>query len=1288
MIPSLWIKIEELPLTANGKLNKKALPTPDFTAATAEKFVAPIGEVEQALAVVWQEVLMLDQVGRKDNFFELGGDSIISIQIVSRVRQLGYQLKPGDLFEYQSLMDLAQRVATTGVDEKAEQELLSGTLGLTPIQHWFFESDYANPNHFNQAVLLQIDKDVSSDLLAKAFRKITAHHDALRMQFKRQGDTWSAEYGDTLGELEEVDLRSNNGDWSEQLSAKCRQYQAQLDVEKGPLVRMVRFYTPASQTADRLFVLAHHLGIDGVSWRILLADMERCLSAPENELGPKGSSYRQWQQALSHYATRPSTEAQLPFWQEMIKGYQALPVDISPASPFEMAHVIAYEEKLNTEWTDHLLKSCHRAYRTGLPDLLLTALAQTFCRWLDKEEIVIGLEGHGREAIDESIDLGRTVGWFTSLYPVALKRGRSDRSDSWIKSIKESLRKIKDKGLAYGVLRYLHPDAALRQHLNKPAWDIEFNYLGQTDNVLQPKGFLKPAAEPTGSTSDPANSRSVRLVINAWIKEGQLEMAWHYSTANYLAATITSLAKAFMANLRTLIADCMALSQTQATPSDFQLSHLLSPWELDAFLDAKPNRRNSIQALYPLSPIQEGLLFHSLMAEGEETYINQFSCELQGLDIAAFKQSWANLQEQYTILRTAFYANDFDQALQAVYQSVDLPIHLEDYSERSEQEKKDRIATFLQQDRERGFDLEQAPLFRVQLFQLSEDRYQMIWTHHHIINDGWSTPLIFNQLLTHYEQKRLGQTPTPQAEDHYEDYIRYIESQDQTAAQDYWKQHLHALSGPCLLPFVAHHPGRNKGGTSMACELVSLSNQHHEALRAYAHRHHLTINTILQGIWAYILSIYTSRKEVVFGVTVSGRPADLAGAEHRVGPYINTIPFLVEIDHTAPISEWLSNIQSIHTESRQYQYSTLNDIQGWNGIVGDFFDSLMVYENYPMEESLSDVGDLKIGSIRVEENTNYLLTITIKPGATFQIELHYNAELLAVQYVKRLAGHLNRVLEEVVTEKSAHLSELSLLTKAELAQLQSFQGPKSYYPQRESIVSILGSQAMQHKDKIAVRCREVQWTYEQLDHRSNQMGHYLRSKGIRPEQVVSVCLDRSVELLLSLWSLLKSGGVYLPLDPGYPPQRINQLLRESGSGYLLTSQSIVSKQEEALKKEVEILLIEEVLAALDNYPTSSITEEIPGDQLAYVIYTSGSTGRPKGAMIEHRGMLNHLYAKITDLGLNEESRVLQNATQTFDISIWQLLVGQLVGGETVIYPQEVVLDSARFVSNWLADELS
>ncbi|MBC9909360.1 non-ribosomal peptide synthase/polyketide synthase [Chitinophaga varians] len=1284
MVPSLLVAMERIPVTANGKVDKAALPEP-YTATTHTRAVLN-GEVEQTLAVIWEELLGVKNIGRNDNFFELGGDSIITIQVVGRAKRFGYDLKPKDLFVHQTIAGLAASLAT-GKEKviRSEQGVLTGNSGLTPIQQWYLE-DETIAKHFIQQLFVGIDKQIDATIAETAVQQLLLRHDSLRFTYTHKHNGWRQHYGNYAGELEVVDLRDiDAADYAATLANYCDQFQASLQPEQGILVRAVLFLTPDSEAANRLLIIVHHLAVDGVSWQIMQDDLEIMLDSLSKgtpvTAAHKTSSYREWQQALVEYGQRKPLLQQRDYWQDIVQQYHPLKVDKPYHGELTGNDMDTYVMHLDATLTQLLLQEAPKAYHTEINDMLLTALSTALHAW-NGAGVVVGLEGHGREEISANIDISNTVGWFTSLYPVWLNNSADTAPGILLKEIKEQLRQLPQKGIGYGVLKYINNEEALQ---GRDPWDITFNYLGQVDAARRNSKWFSaaPEAPGTGNTTDVKVRH--KISVNGSVENGELVLYWSYSTHHYHGSTIQALAEKYRAQLQQLIAHAVAQANLQPvfTPSDYGLGDIVTNTELDQFLDAPHagggTRRNHITGLYRLSSLQEGMLFHGLYNSSDGIYIQQLCCTLDAPDIPVLKASWQHLVQHHSVLRSSFFANVFRIPVQCVQQQVTIPFDELDYRQMDAAAQEAAWTAYEAADLVKGFDFNTPPLMRIALIRLADEQYRMVWTFHHLLLDGWSGSVAVEELLQTYDQLMAGKKPVVTEEEKYEDYIRYLERRDQEEEMAYWKNYLASADSGTLLPFISATAERTKGKGIYEVQEMQLEGAKAKQLLSYAQQHRITVNTVIQAVWAYLLYRYTSQQQVTYGVTVSGRPDDLPGVEKRVGMYINTLPFHTTIDREQGIAAWLQQIQQQQVQSREHQYTSLNDMQRWMEIPGDLFDNFLVFENYPVSDLLSThQWQLQMDNIEMRDHANYPLGIAAVVGESVAVRFKYNTALLDRVYVTALRGHFQQVLEFIVGHPAASIRDIVLLNKQEQAHIAvDFNAmPVTYDAAEKTIIDLFRERVAVAPESIALLFEEQVLTYQELDIRANQLAHYLAGKGVQQETLVPVCMERSPEMIIAILGILKAGGAYLPIDPSYPAARITYLLEDSHATMLVSSRELADELD--TPAHIHIIRTDADRRMINSQPTQAPAVVHAPRHLAYVIYTSGSTGNPKGVMIEHKSVVNLALSQAASLRLIPGMRTLQFAAFGFDASCYEIFNTLLSGGSLVLPRKEDLLAADKF----------
>ena len=710
----------------------------------------------------------------------------------------------------------------------------------------------------------------------------------------------------------------------------------------------------------------------------------------------------------------------------------------------------------------------------------------------------------------------------------------------------------------------------------------------------------------------------------------------------------------------------------------------------------------NVEDVYPLSPIQEGMLFHTLNEPNSGIYFNQYHCILSGdIDVGKYKQAWKLIVERHQALRTAFIWEGLDEPLQIVRSKIDLNWKEEDWTGLSSNEFNDGFESFMKNDRESGFNIEQAPLMRFTLIKQTDKSYQFVWSFHHIISDGWSTRTILKEVLDTYdafcqEQQLLLIDRRP-----YRDYIAWLQQQNFSKAEIFWKKMLKGFSAPTSLGNVTSRTLENGHGEM---EML-LSQKMTDELRKFARTNRLTLNTLFQGAWAVLLSRYSNESEVVFGATVSARPMDLKGAEEMIGLFINTLPVKVRIDNETPVLSLLTGLQEQQIEMRQFEYSPLVEVKRCSDVPGgqNLFNSIVVFENFPIDKApVEKLKKLKISDVRYREQSNYPIAILAVPGTRLQLIINYDRNLFREDTVNRILGHFQTVLLSFINNPNQRLSSLTLLTKTERQQLLfEWNQNEKEYPQDLCIHQLIEKQVVINKNKTAIICessnQEQEMSYIELNQRSNQLAHYLRKVGIVPDELVGILMYRSVEMIVSILGVLKAGGAYVPLDPEYPEERLKYMLEDTKSSILLTQQRLLkrfqdleytkrdgdyhkkdkldddmltsnSKNQSSINN-VRVICLDTEMSKINLESKDNPTHYASSKNIAYVIYTSGSTGSPKGVMVTHGNLMHSTHARFSYYKNTVQSFLLLSSF-AFDSSVAGIFWTLCSGGTLCIPDQE------------------
>ncbi|WP_018882875.1 non-ribosomal peptide synthetase, partial [Paenibacillus massiliensis] len=1273
MVPSYFVELPQLPLTPNGKVDRRALPEPEGRIDTGQDYVAARNAVESVLTSVWQSVLGIPQVGVLDNFFHLGGDSIKAIQVSSRLLQNGYKLEMRELFQYPTIAELSGRVQQ--VIRIADQGEVTGAVALTPIQHWFLEQQPANPEHYNQALLLHREDHMDEAALRVAIHQVVEHHDALRIVLRQTNDggyeAWNRSIQD--GEaynLDVVDLThvSSQADVARLLEEKASDIQSSIQLENGPLVRLGLF---RCADGDHLLIAIHHLVVDGVSWRILLEDLasgyEQAVRGESVQLPNKTDSFQMWADGLQQYAHSAALDKERAYWQgiERTEAAEAkLPKDYvrkSAAKP-----QLRDDRTLTVTWTaeetEQFLKQAHRAYNTEANDLLLTALGIAIHEWAGLSQVLVNLEGHGREAIVPNVDITRTVGWFTSQFPVVLDLGEGQDVGQCVKRVKEGLRRVPQKGVGYGILRYLSSQAGEQEAVQSnekgqksPAFMIEpeisFNYLGQFDQDLSNSAFRMSTYSSGASISDTLTKRYA-LDLNSMISAGVLELTISYSSKTFMKKTIKQLAELLQTSLQHVLAHCVGKEVPELTPSDLSFQGLTAG-ELEHIV-TQTAAAGELDNIYALTPMQKGILFHGLMEPQSSAYFEQATFELQGsFQIEAFAHSLNQLVARHQIFRTNFYSGWHEQPLQVVYCNKAADFRFQDLRSMGESEQSSYIIEYAKRDQAEGFDFSTGALMRVSVLRTDEESYRFVWSFHHILMDGWCLFLIVGEAFNTYFDVLAGRTPELAPVTPYSEYIEWLERQDNTEAERFWSDYFTGFEQQTTLPQAKVLDAQAKGYEANKLSFT-LGRELTQQMDSLVKQQQVTVNTLLQAAWGVVLQRYNNSRDVVFGSVVSGRSADIPGIDKMIGLFINTVPVRIHSEEEVTFVELMKRTQEHALASRSYETYPLYEIQALTEQKQDLVNHIMVFENYPVEQRMEemgsrDAGGFTIANASMSEQTNYDFNITIVPGDNIHVHLEYNALVFDRSAIRQIAEHWVYVMEQVISSPHARVDDLELVTVNERASILDgfasvgvLEGLDTtgvaglFHPYVEQQAKLI-------PEHVAVVYEGQQLTYRELNERANQLARRLREEGIGRESIVGILSERSVDMLVGVLAVWKAGGAYVPLDADYPSERIRFMLADSGATVLLTQKGLLAQQEaleagseskaaDELRLRQVLELDDESLYAGDDSNLEWINE--PQD-LAYVIYTSGTTGRPKGVMIEHRSLVNTAAAYRRDYRLSE-----------------------------------------------------
>ncbi|MDG9723032.1 non-ribosomal peptide synthetase [Streptomyces sp. DH41] len=1239
MVPAHIVVLREFPLTANGKIDREALPEPVIGSATA---VPPATENERAVCAAVAGLLRLDETGVDQDFFQLGGDSILAISLLGALRNAGLHVTARQIFGHSTLGALAAVASREDTSTVDHRDIEYGSVVGSPVVRWLGETTDAIDG-FVQSVVLNTPADLTPGALDGVLTAVVRQHPMLRAKLVR-GDRWSfdipkaGEAGEAVPYWQESDRP---------LDECVALATGLLDPTDGVMLRAVW-----RREARQLVVVVHHVVIDGVSWRVLMEDLatawrQTAMGVPV-ELPPTGTSFRRWTQLLE----RAAFDADGACFRRPLPGTDEPLGRRAPTEADTVARERVRTVTVGAEITAALLGEIPAKFHAGVNDVLLTALAVTLARWRrdlgqDQTFAHIELEGHGREgrfvapSAGFEPELSRTVGWFTTLFPVTVDPGAApdptapEYLTAALKAVKEDLSRIPDNGISYGALRYLaHTD------FDAPAPQVLFNYLGRFDAGVREDWQLAYTTGQLGERRDPRMRLPRALEFNAIAEPapatGAHELVTTISWPDGMftekdIATIESYYRAALAGLA-------ALDTGGHSPSDFAPVPLTQA-DVDA-LDGP-----ALRDILPLTPLQEGLYFHSVYDDDSTgSYVEQQLLTLDG-EVDAGRLAAAatrlltlhpNLAARFTALADGRVVSVLENGVEAPFTTLDRPGITDD-----------EIRVFAERDRRTGFDLATGPLMRYTLVRGGAGRNVLVQTVHHIIADGWSVPRMLRTLLTEYHAPGTGYPLSG-----FPDYVRLLAGRDDAASDRVWRDQLAELPGPSLVA-QGHTPSDRFADTA-----VDPEQDLDRAVRSAG----VPLSVAVHSAWAVTLGGILHGTDVVFGSTVSGRDADLPGIEDMVGLFINTIPVRARWSRNTTARELLASVRAHQSAVLPHQHVSLARIVRQAG-AGPLFDTLVVFDVATDLAGLRRPDDtLVVTGIVNEGAPHYPLTLVVErtPDDRPRFNLVYDGELLREAGAREILDTFTRTLTALLTRPDAPVDALAS------------EGTRRPAPSAPTTLSELFDAAAR-RDPTATAVTQCgldggtrSLTYGELADAKERLASALRTAGVGPGRRVAVAVPPSVEQVTALVAVVGAGGAYVPLDPAYPDERLEYILTDAAPQVVLVAPDQRDRFTRLLSRTG--MPAARVLVQGDEPPSTSTVPGPGADRHdpAYVIYTSGSTGRPKGVVVPHAGVVTLLAGTRPDMDFGADDVWVQFHSFSFDFAVWELWGALAHGGELLV----------------------
>lgn len=1267
MVPSAVVVLDELPVTINGKLDRAALPAP----AVQSGGRAPRTDRERLLCAVVAAAFDVPEVSVDDDFFGLGGDSISAITVCSELRAAGLDVRPRDFLSGSSFATLAAGATETVAQEVGPAVAAEGAFPAPPIVAALLGPDPAARDiaGYAQWIAPELPAGATAETVRAALEAVVSAHPALRLRLSGPA-TLTVEAA-----APPLEVSAGAGTVEETAAALA----AELDPATGVVLRgrIVRSPGREAGSPDRLVLVIHHLAVDGVSWRVLLQDLPQAhrdvAAGRAPALRAEATPWRAHALALAEQGENGTYRGELDHWRAALADAERLGDRLlDPAADRVATAAVTYtrtEAPVALAVTERLA----RAYRANAEEILLAALALALrlrrrrAGCAPRSTATVTVEGHGREQVLPAADLARTVGWFTVEHPVGLPVPVEDdelddalagggAAGRLVRAVKEARRGVPGRGIGYGVLRHLDPEAGPLG----AAPDVVFNYLGRF--ATPDDGWRLPGDTPFAVLDPAAKALEQVLAINCFDGADGLTVEWTAASGVLDAAAVVELQECWSEALAALAAHAERIGPDGGglTPSDLPLV-TLDQADIDLL-----ERDGPIADVLPATALQVGLAYQSqLLADGEpDVYVVQAATHLDGpVDPERMAAAAAELLRRVPSLRTRLGYTASSDVVQVVPLSVRPDFTYVDLTDRA-----DPAAAFTEiaaAEQARRFDPSTAPLIRFLLCRTGTDAHRLALTNHHSLLDGWSMPIAGRTLLAIYAE--LGGGPVAPASAPLDGYYRWRAGRDVPAARAAWGEELAGLEAPTLLAPTG------SGAADAAPEriLVELDDDLTHGLAELARARGVTLTSVLHTAWGLLLGRLTGRRDVVFGCPVSGRPVEVPDVGTMVGQLGETIAVRVRATPGQPVGEVLADVHRRALALSDHHHLGLVEITRAAGL-GELFDTMVVTENFPLSDRHVQPIEpgLDLTGVDITDATHYPLTVVVLPGERLTLGLGYRTDVLSERTVRAYGRWLTAVLRAVVAAPDTPVGAIGTLPAEERAAMLAL-GDVPLRGRYGPLLEEFGAHVAASPGHPAVVCGDRQLTYRELDEAANRLAHRLLADGVRQQDVVAVFAERGLPWYVAVFGVLKAGAVYLPLDPSYPAARLRFLLEDAAPSAVLTCGDVPESATASVPDTMPVRAVDPWDTAGDATDPVHARASLTPDALAYIIYTSGTTGRPKGVAVSHRGLPDLMAFVVEVLGFRPDERVLQTGSPSFDISVLQVLGPLMAGATSVVAPDAV-----------------
>jgi amino acid adenylation domain-containing protein/FkbM family methyltransferase len=1260
-IPSRFFIVESIPVTVSGKTDFGALRNMTDSSATVSVRDPPRGPLETLLAETWRDGLRIELPGRDDNVFDLGADSILIVQFVAALAGKGIACSVNDVFHYQTIAELATMLSARKNELVVVRQVAPHFGPVSPIQSRFLSSDSHNGAADVFALWLQIAPALDLQVLRNALEDVIATHDVLRCRCQRESGRWTlaveaaaADPGSRyiLESLDSAGSAATGSVWRRQFSSWIGATRARLDVLDGPRIAVA--YASGGECCH-LVVLIQHFVTDFISLAILMEDLRDAYHSRSRGTIWTGSSgsFLAWTCEIQNFASSPDFAADAKHWRDVdprIGGGSSQALGSSGSR-----HV--FSRLLAPNWAEALQRAVQDTRRRDAAnEILAAAFGKSFAEWSGNSNVILHLESHGRDVVPGGFPVGRTVGWFTALHPIVLAAGPDEPIEVWLAAVRAANESLPAWRQGYLVSR--EPNNSLSRSA-AGGLSIVVNYAAGIDRLWDPNSPWQ-LLEVSRVGSDRPSS-DFDLEVNLWQTSQGLHLSLASSTPILGHVDLSALAERFSA----LLACLVAIDDGTAPQAYSRLA---------------PAARGAGVAL---SPLQKGMFFHGLLAPHSGVYVNQMSMLASGdLDPQLLATAFTDATAVHEALRCSFVCEGGAEPVQIVEPTVEIPLIVEDWSDMEEDVAKAERERQACADLSAGFSDWRAPLMRLHIARLAGGRWVVTWTFHHILMDGWSVATVLRDVFAAYEARKLSKilplTPSPSLA-----LTCAASTSEPETARAFWEHKLAEIEEPTsLLQAVWHGPPEGREGYAEA--VVKLSRTETAALVRWAREKRLTVNTVVEGAFAILLSRYADTSRVMFGATVSTRRPDSPDMGELVGLLINTVARIYNIAGNHSLAGFLADVQAEILSCLPFVETSVQTAHELSGVPRGhpLFESVLIFENYVFPDRLHEgLQGLKIEQTSFVQQSNYPLNFICMPGEELCIRLSYDRSKAEDILVSQILSHFSALLVTIPQHDDCLIDDLPMLSEKESAAVLCQGLPRNPSDLNTTIDRLFDEQVARTPDAVALIENQRAITYAELQEHAEAVAGFLRHHGVGPEDRVAVCMERSILMYAGLLGILKSGAAYVPLDPRYPSQRLERLALDAGTRIIFIDAA--NENRLGCLKPLSILL-EEILNGpklvrthqrLDVEPTGRAAT----DALAYVMYTSGSTGSPKGILGTHRGTLNSILWRWDAFPFEDGEIACQKTSLAFGDSIVEIFGPLLKGVVTVIVPDDLARNPEMLV---------